>query len=259
MTHLAVLKGLSVPVPGELLLSVCSTREKNRSRAWDTLIPGLWEGAETTVSPQGHSRKSGGGDGTWKHREAQSLPEARSNLSSSRHIPLRFGFVSLRSSMISPSRAVPCVSRSTTAQVVWKVQVTEGGGETQGGAVLSGKAPNMSDIAQSDCNGEFIANWADVRTCNPSRTFWVRSEVTVFFMLLPGEGLSGERHAWNIYLDESFGCLLIRKNTGKKCTRGIYMKVTLDAICEPLPHRMSILLEKASIAADCGGAWPLSL
>lgn len=112
MTHLAVLKGLSVPVPGEMLLSVCSTREKNWSRACDTLIPGLREGAETTASPQGHSRKSGGGEGTWKHQEAQALPEARSNLSSSRHIPLRFGFVSLRSSMSSPSRAVPCVSSS---------------------------------------------------------------------------------------------------------------------------------------------------
>lgn len=65
MTHLTVLKGLSVPVPGEMLLFVCSTREESQRQEvdCDTEIPGLREGVETTASPQGHPRKSGGGDG----------------------------------------------------------------------------------------------------------------------------------------------------------------------------------------------------
>lgn len=58
----------------------------------------------------GPSKKKQGGAGTQKYQEAQSLPEARSNLSSFRLRPLRFGFVSLRSLMTSPSGAVQCAS-----------------------------------------------------------------------------------------------------------------------------------------------------
>ena len=53
---------------------------------------------------------------------------------------------------------VLCITAARLPRWSGRVQVTEGGGATQGGAVLSGNAQNMSDVSQSDCNVEFIAN-----------------------------------------------------------------------------------------------------
>lgn len=117
----------------------------------------------------------------------------------------------------------------------------------------------MSDVSQSDCSVEFIANWVDVWTCNPSRTLWVRSEVTISFMLLPGEGLSEERHAWNIYLDESFGCLLIHKNSSKNALMASLRKLLSLLFVNQCHTECPFYWKGLQKAADCGGAWPLSL
>lgn len=157
----------------EAIVPLLHQREKLKQSVWH---PGSWSlrRSRNHRVTSGAFKKKWGGEGAWKHQEAQSLPEARSNLPSSRHIPLRFGFVFLKefndlTFMGSPvcfQFTILCITAVHLPRWSGRVQVT--GGETQGGAALSGKAQKTSDISQSDCNVEFIANWVDVWTCNQS-------------------------------------------------------------------------------------------